>query len=496
VLRRPFLIILLAFAVSVVVRTPQLDRPLSAHHEFCTPIALIILYNWHTDGYYTHHGNPIVSFTGSADLYPSGFADGPAQHDGLIYYFSHPPLAYDVPYALFRITGTAPSVIGLQLLNLAFHLITAWFLFLALKALYPPEKKTLAPVFAAALYLFMPAPLWFHGNVYMSDMFVQNFWVMHLAIALRMFLGYSLDKRLLLAFFITLFLSVLTSWLGVFAAVASGLAALWKWKKERSARWLIPMALAALAVVLALSYTAWRYTRVVDFDQLIAFFQSRFEVRGSVGLEEGVWPHLKQMIVNYRMGFLPLLILFFAIALFKLKGRSNTTVLRPNSLTLFILLTGLPVLLDHVFLLQYADHDFTVLKAGPILCGLAAIGIARLEERWSISLITLTCFAGVLYFYRINPLPDKDGTRYAHERNIGQAIAAEVLPNEAAFTLGSTPEPQVQWYAKRTLFRIDSMPQAEALMRAQQTPNGVVFRINDQEVTAAKIRVALPPISP
>ena len=285
---------------------------------------------------------------------------------------------------------------------------------------------------------------------------------------------------------------VLTSWLGVFAAVASGLAALWKWKKERSARWLIPMALAALAVVLALSYTAWRYTRVVDFDQLIAFFQSRFEVRGSVGLEEGVWPHLKQMIVNYRMGFLPLLILFFAIALFKLKGRSNTTVLRPNSLTLFILLTGLPVLLDHVFLLQYADHDFTVLKAGPILCGLAAIGIARLEERWSISLITLTCFAGVLYFYRINPLPDKDGTRYAHERNIGQAIAAEVLPNEAAFTLGSTPEPQVQWYAKRTLFRIDSLPQAEVLLRAQRTRNGVVFRLTDQGVTSEKIQVILP----
>ena len=171
----------------------------------------------------------------------------------------------------------------------------------------------------------------------MSDMFVQNFWVMHLAIALRMFLAPALGKRLFLAFFITLFLSVLTSWLGVFAAVASGLAALWKWQKERSARWLFPALLATLAVVLALSYTAWRYTRVVDLDQLIAYFESRFEVRGSVGLEEGVWPHIGQMIVNYRMGFLPLLIMFFAIALFKLKGAIDHDHSGPNALSLFIL---------------------------------------------------------------------------------------------------------------------------------------------------------------
>lgn len=489
-LRRPLLIILLAFVVSVVVRVPQLDRPLSAHHEFCTAVALIILHNWHTDGYFTHHGNPIVSFTGPADRYPPGFADGPAEHDGLIYYFSHPPFAYDVPYALFQITGSAPNVIGLQLLNLAFHLITAWCLFLAIRALFPSREKSNAPVFAAVLYLFMPAPLWFHSNVYMSDMFVQNFWVMHLAIALRMYVSDRSDRKLSIAFFVTLFLSVLTSWLGVFAAMASGLVALWKWREERSARWLFPVVLTALAVAMALGYTTWRYTRVVELDQLIAFFHSRFEVRGSVGLEEGVWPHIMQMIVNYRMGFLPLLIIFIAIAFFKLKGVVIKPILRPDALVVFIPLTGLPVLLDHVFLLQYADHDFTVLKAGPILCGLAAIGIAQLEERWSIVLVTATCLAGVLYFYRINPLPD--GARYAYEQNIGQAIAAHVLPGEAAFTLGSTPEPQVQWYAKRTLFRIDSLPQAEALLRAQRTRNGVVFRLTDQGVTSEKIQVILP----
>lgn len=488
-IRRPFLIILFAFVISVLVRIPHLDRPLSAHHEFCTAVALIILQNWHTDGYFTHHGNPIVSFTGPADRYPPGFAEGPAEHDGLIYYFSHPPLAYDMPYAIFQLTGNAPNVIGLQLLNLFFHLITACVLFRAILELFPPPNMSLAPLFGALLYLFMPAPLWFQGNVYMSDMFVQSFWVMHLAIALRIFIRNKLDHGWLFAYFITLFLAVLTNWLGVFAAMASGLVAVWKWRSTREPNWWRPALLSTLAVALALGYTAWRYTQVVELDQLIAFYRSRFAVRGSVGLDEGIWPHVRQMVVNYRMGYLPLFIGIILLAYFKLKRRTADLTLRPNALTIFMMLAGLPVVLDHVFLLQYADHDFTVLKAGPLLCGLIALGTAQLETRWGVASIVAMCVAGVLYFYRINPLPGKDNGRYAQEQALGLEIGNEALWNETVFTLGFTPEPQVQWYAKRTLFRIDSIPQANELLNAQENATGMVFKKRNDQLEFERIAI-------
>ena len=56
--KRSLLIILGAFLVSVAVRVPQLDRPLSAHHEYCTAFTLIALTNWYEDGFATHHGVP------------------------------------------------------------------------------------------------------------------------------------------------------------------------------------------------------------------------------------------------------------------------------------------------------------------------------------------------------------------------------------------------------------------------------------------------------
>ncbi|MBL0044793.1 MAG: hypothetical protein IPP33_10505 [Flavobacteriales bacterium] len=171
--------------MSVVVRVPLLNKPLSAHHEFCTALVLVILNNWYTNGFAALHGGPASSFTGAADLYPEEVPEVPNVRAGVMYYFSHPPLAYDLPYLMFAGLGIAPNVLGLQLFNMLFHLLTTVCLYLLVKELHTSEAASRAPLFAAVLYLFMPAPLWFHSNAYMSDMFVQNFWVMHLVVVAR-----------------------------------------------------------------------------------------------------------------------------------------------------------------------------------------------------------------------------------------------------------------------------------------------------------------------
>ena len=237
-------------------------------------------------------------------------------------------------------------------------------------------------------------------------------------------------------------------------------------------------------VVLALGITAWRYLQVVDANALWGYYTGRFAVRGTTGMAEGPGPHLRQLVVNYRTGYLPVILVVVVLGI-----AFRKRIQQLPGLGLFVLLTGLPVLLDHAFLLQYADHDFAALKGGLLLCGLAGIALANLRRQWSSTLLVATCVGGVLYFYRTNPLPGHDDGRYAQERDMGLTIAAAVKPTEAVFTLGFTPEPQVQWYAKRTLFRIDSLPQAEALLRAQGTQAGVVFQ--QQEGTLLHQRIAI-----
>jgi hypothetical protein len=483
-LRRAFLTVLIGFAVSVLVRLPHLGRPLSAHHEYCTAVALIILHNWWVDGFATHHGAPVISFTTPADRYTPDLADGPGVHDGLQYYFSHPPLAYDLPYLVFVATGTPPDPLGLQVFNLLFHLVAAWCLLLALRAVLPEEPVLRAPLFAALLYLFMPAPLWFHGNAYMSDMFVQDLWLIHLAIALPVFAASAPpDMRRAALFFVTLGLTVYTSWPGVFAAVTASALAVWKWRKQRDPRWLWTFILCGLAVVLPLAFTVWRYTRSVDVGELIAYFSSRLAVRGSSDMTEGVLIHVGRLIVNYRMGYLPVLLLLVFLIARRWRKRTVTGV-GAHQVGLFAALTGIPVLLDHAFLLQYADHDFAALKAGPLLCGVAAAGLGRMNVRWAWAALAVTCLAGVLYFYRVNPWPD--GVRYQDERTMGLRIAEEARPDEAVFTLGFTPEPQVQWYAKRTLFRVDSLPQVAHYLERSQVAGAVVFEQRGDPLVASR----------
>ncbi|MFN3875389.1 MAG: hypothetical protein ACK4L7_05720, partial [Flavobacteriales bacterium] len=152
-------LLIAAFALSMAVRWPLLDRPLDGHHELCTALVLIALHNWWHDGFLAHRGAPAITFTGPADLIPPGYTDAPALRDGVLYYLSHPPLAFDLPHAVFALTGAEPNALGLQLFNLFFHLLTASAIYLIARESISADSP--APLFAAVLYLFMPAPLWF-----------------------------------------------------------------------------------------------------------------------------------------------------------------------------------------------------------------------------------------------------------------------------------------------------------------------------------------------
>ena len=486
---RSLLIILAAFLVSVAVRVPQLDRPLSAHHEYCTAFTLIALTNWYEDGFAAHHGVPSGGFVQQAEqLFPPDKFSRNERAVGT-YYFSHPPLAYDLPYLLFSICGAAPNVIGLQLFNLFFHLITAFALFFAVRSVFPQGSETQAPLFAALLYFFMPAPLWFHGNAYMSDLFVQNMWVLHLVFAIRVFQRKDAPSAgLLLLLGLTLFLTVYTSWLGVFAAATAVVVALWQFRGTSRTRTLQLVGVAGAAVFLAVGLTAYRYLQVIDASALIQHFTDRFAVRGSFAMPDGPLPHLKQMVINYRMGYLPVLISLGILLFLRVRRAHLFHALNTPGLCLFVALTGIPVLLDHAFLLQYADHDFSALKAGPLLCGLAGIGISVFPTRWSMAAIGATCLAGLLYFYKINPFGAKAEERYAKEMELGLMIRKGSRPDDVVFAIDLSAEPQVAWYAHRNIIRVGTVQQAEEFLRERGLQEGVLFQREGEGVSVQRIQ--------
>lgn len=478
--RRHSFILLIAFTLTVAVRWPLLNRPLSGHHELCTALVLTVLHNWQSDGFVAHHGAPAITFSSPTDLIPPGYTDAPALHDGVLYYLSHPPLAYDLPYALCAVTGREPDAFGLQLFNLLFHLTTAIGLYLVVREL---TTVVAAPLCAALLYLFMPAPLWFHSNAYMSDMFVQNAWMWHLLFAMRALKPDSrVSWRAAWLCCATLFLATAISWPGVWAGVALVVVALWQWRAKHDSSRLRLVAAAAAGVGAALLFTAWRWLHVVDAEALLAYFRGRYAERGSAGLSVQWQEAWGTIALNYRINWLPLVLpigLFFILR----RGRAEPQL----RLTSFVTLTSQPILLEMLFLFDYSLHDFTVLKAGPLLCGLAALGLSSLRARWAWTMLTITCMSGVLYFYRTNPIDSAMDERFTWQMHQGMSIAHEAGPDEMVFTEGFTPEPQVQWYAKRTLFRIDDVQQALRVLQTAGLTKGVIFRESSGTLSAEHI---------
>lgn len=490
-LRRPAILILAAFALSVAVRLPHVGRPLSGHHEFCTALVLIFLQNWWTDGYTTLHGGPAHSFTTPADRFPPTEV-GPHLHEGVLYYFSHPPLAYDLPYALFRLSGSAPNAVGLEWLNILFHLVSAWCLFRIVQALSPGDAGERAGVFAAVLYLFLPAPLWFHGNAYMSDMFVQNFWLLHLAVAVPVFRSVAPPTfRQQVGMAGWLFLTVYTSWLGVWAGAVVVVMALWRRWHTGASAWSWTAVACSAAVLAALALMLWRYAQVVPLQDVLIYLGGRLEARDAAALPLGLVATMRQILVNYRTGFLPVILLLVVLAVLW-QRRVIRPALDRRSLLVLLVFMGVPVLLDHAVLLEYSIHDFTVLKAGPLLCALAGVGLAALSIRAQHVALAVTCVCGVLYYFRTNPPPAWTPERYAWEQRVGLQIRAEARPDEPVFILGAELEPQVWWYARRTIFRVDDRQQVQAHLAATGHRQGILFTRAGDGLVFERVRRVQP----
>jgi hypothetical protein len=261
--------------------------------------------------------------------------------------------------------------------------------------------------------------------------------------------------------------------------------ALWLWRVRKRVHMPRVMAVTALAVLVALLITAWRYALVVDAENFLAYLRSRWEVRGSSEVLPEAGYLLRVLLENYRTGFLPLLGSLAALGVWHVFRRSMPP-LHKGSLTLLLALVFLPVLLEHVFLLRYAHHDFAVLKGAPFLCILAAVLLAAMPRRMAVAGLLLTVLAGALYFTRLNS-PFLSERYYAAYRDMGQSFAAQVTPQQAVFCMGFTPEHQVMWYARRTLFRVDSLEEAREFLRAQGTAEGVVFRLEEGELLHERV---------
>lgn len=480
------LILVLIFAGSVALRVPNLNRPLSKHHEFVTAISLRVLQVWEQEGAINLGLNPAMNYSGRANKGIDNHATSLhklCDEQGNFYYTSHPPLAYILPYATFQLVGASASVLNLQIFHLFFHFLSGVLLLLIIKNLDGTQR---AQLIGFTVYCFLPSTLWFQSNTYMSDMLVHFFFLWGILSLIR--IKKAPSTRRLFVLLGVVFLMSYTSWLSVFFAFSGGIYALLFLK---AIRWKVIAALF-LGTMAGLVLMVIQYSTIAGFDIFWEQLTQRFGVRGSNSSEStaGFFDQkLKEMgllLFNYVANYGSLAILVLSLLLHRLGGRK---VVYFGQMKEFALISLLPILLLHLVLLNYSGHDFTALYASGFIAVSAAFVLSEFASRaQSLHLGTIVVLGSAVYLWVNRPGEiSQNGDRYNEFALQGEFIRTTVSDDDVVFWMGKELDPMTIVYAKRNLVEITTIKEAHDYLVDHQFQTGVIIEATPGLLESKKI---------
>lgn len=471
-------IILLLFFISIQVRKENLKAPLGRNHEWITAHSLITTEIWGKNGGPSNYGfSPVYSYQdiGSTNRRLLG---GVSAANGDVYYTSYPPFAFIYLYYSSQFTG-GPTAFSARFASLTIHLISAILIFFLIGALRPePDKKTLnfAGIIAAGLYLFAQGNLWFHGNLYFSDMVVQPFFIGGLLLTVRYLrLQYKNEKLILLLFFITFFLGTYTEWISLFSAFITGLLFLGIAIAKKQKKYLRPFFVIAIASSTALILTVYQYASIDGWESLKATSEKKYNQRSGHSEAADVDPNfsihngesftlLKETFDSFYKSTenyiaIAFIVLVLIIILRRVKRFAEMTS-RYNAKwgLLVIALMIIPLFMHYYLFYDFnTKHYFSGLKTGTFLICIAAIlvqGAYSLSAQWHTyaGWTTIALFSG-LFIYKASQATERYWNDHTIEMldmdrvNSAKKIAQFRDPEAAIFT-NTRVSPEQLFYAK------------------------------------------------
>ena len=493
-------LLLVIFAISVLIRLPLLNQPLSHPREWLTATVLRHLEIWDQEGLAKAHFAPITTYPGAANKNINNEASEHKDAEGNYYYTSFPPLAYYAPYFVFKALRVKPGVLPIQIFGLALHFLSGLFVFLSVRRILGVANSTAPAVIAFIAYIFAPITLWLQANVYMSDIFAQVMFAGGIYVWLRFATSPSVRSWESILFGVLVFAFVYSEWLGVLFALSVVLHAMVT--RDQPGRFGLSLA-AVLGTIAALGLTVWQYSQIAGFHAIFTSLHQRFALRSGLGVQDQLnfhpWQPLGWLFLAayYALAYGADIVLIVLWASWS--RRSGSTSRAVKSAIFFAAV--LPVLLHHLLLFNFtAAHEFSVLKAAPFLAILAGLSAAkfwarpnpiwRLRPRVLVTASLLLCCAASVWEYNLIVGPET-----AAYKNIGDFIAQNARPDEIVFAQyqrssnkADRPLPQIVYYAHRNIAVWSGEPYARDLSRMNDVSKIVVFVINSNETAVESMR--------
>jgi len=307
--KRALGILLLLFILSVFIRLPNLNRPVSKHYEFNTAVVLINIMSWRqTGGGDQLHYTPVINFQHAGDKFPPNNLN--IDKEGNTVYLSYGPGMFIIPYFFYQWLKLPEVPVYLQILNLVFHL-TCIILFFNLSEQLLPLKVTGRYFIITAgccFMIFSPGVLWFLGNGYVNIGIMLPF-VMGVFILIMPMLkdpsGITAIRLILLAILIIILIYI--DWYILFLCFLTGVTALLKCRLNKKYGWLLLV--LVLSVGSGIMMVFFQFTSHMGKDAVVSFWFHRFSERGLNLAGSTFSQKIYYLFAYFLTSYLPLIIL-------------------------------------------------------------------------------------------------------------------------------------------------------------------------------------------
>ena len=470
--------LLLFFIISVVIRLPHLNRPLSKHHEFNPAVILIGLESWkQAGGAGNFHFIPLLTYQNPSDrlLQKGPYIDS----KGNQIYLSFGPGWYIIPYLVFDTFQIPFTPLALQVLNLFFLLISVIFLFrlssyLFARTGYQSQFPALATCF---IYLFNPAILWFMGNGYVCTGIVMPFLIAIIYYGTKLLCEPgTITGKNLVAYFLAGIAAIYIDWFGVSFLSIISLFALYRVRSNK--RYQILFWLSCLTIIIGIGSILFQFASYAGWQTVYDYWTSRYLERGVAGTGQNKLSYLLGIIKHLATGFLPVILLLLIGWIFIRKTGRLQPISRPVNLA--IQLSFFSCILHAILFLDWSGgHDFAVIPWSLPLA-LAGGWIASRIPYSKIAFGAILLFLiSVTQYYVIN-FPGKKtitGLPYDSYKKAGIQIGKMTDDGERIFC--NEDYVIYQFYAKRNFTIVASYEEALKWSRQYRVKKGVWIKLSE-----------------
>jgi hypothetical protein len=473
--RKPaFRLLLVIFVLTVLIRLPNLNRPLSKHHEFIAATILINIESWRqAGGGAEFHFTPLMNYQHPGDL----LADtGPhIDRKGNQLYLSLGPGWYVIPYFFFQVFHLPAQPASLRMINLLFGALTLICCFFFFEQLIPAgtDGRYFRILTACTLFQCSPGILWYSGNGYVHTAIMLPFIMTALMILLPMLQSpQKITTRRLAAMALAIILLVYIDWYAVFLCLT---AIVWSLvKSARDKKYLLLALVSGTALTLGIALIFWQFASYAGAEKVATYSRLRFLFRGISGSGSSFLAKLPYLPAYLVTSFGPLFILLAGSLIVRLFKKSPLRLSQKE--WLFFGIYGCSLVLYGIILIGWASgHDFSMVPCGLLLAWLCARSVLPpASSRITFGLILSCLLLSVAQYYYINRpgAISRDGMAFNAYKIFGEHLRG--IPADNAI-FSNLPEycPMIEFYAGRKVYRFPDRQSAIQYVQQWQIKKAV-----------------------